>query len=366
MQNKASKNARVAFERLREEMMRRNILCSPALGLGLACGLIAGSACIAAAQEAEPFYKGRSLTIGVPNAPGGGYDVYVRALARYLPQHVPGNPSIIVQNIPAAGGMVMANQLFIIAPKDGTYIGMVRGTVLEEELYKNSQVQFESRKFEWLGNMNSDVDTCLVSPVSNVKTIDDFYKQEVVVGASGVGAQSYSFPIAYQKILGMKFKVIAGYAGTPDRMVAMERGEISGACGITVSTFLSQVSSFAKAGKVVLIAQAGLRKDPRYPDLPNMLDQAKTPEARQMIQVLLAPLTLGRPIAAPPGTPQDRVDVLRKAMTATLTDPEFLAEAKKLRIDIQPMDTEATAKAVGTMFEASPEAVAHLKSIIGD
>ncbi len=187
------------------------------LALGLASMFLMAGASRGAAEDASTFYEGRSLTIGVPNAAGGGYDTYVRALAQYLQRHIPGHPAIVVQNIPAAGGMVMANQLYVTAPKDGTYIGMVRGTVLEEELFKNSQVQFEGRKFNWLVNMNSDVDTCVVSQASGIKTISDFYVKRAVAAASGVGAQSYFFPIAYQKILGMKFKVISGYRGTPDQ-----------------------------------------------------------------------------------------------------------------------------------------------------
>jgi tripartite-type tricarboxylate transporter receptor subunit TctC len=337
-----------------------------ALALGVAAILLVARVPPAAAEDASTFYKVRSLTIGVPNAAGGGYDTYVRALAQYLSRHIPGNPAIVVQNIPAAGGMVMANQLYVTAPKDGTYIGMVRGTVLEEELFRNSQVQFEGHKFNWLVNMNSDVDSCVVTPASGIRTISDFYVKQAVAAATGVGAQSYSFPIAYQKILGMKFKVIPGYRGTPDRIIAMERGEVNSACGITISTFQSQVAGFARAGKVLLVAQAGLHKDPRYPNLPNMLDEAKTPEARQMMQVLLAPLALGRPIAAPPGTPPERVALLRKAMTDTLADPAFQAIAKQVRIDVQPMTGTETAQAVDAMFEASPAAVAQLKSIVGE
>jgi tripartite-type tricarboxylate transporter receptor subunit TctC len=341
-------------------------LRASALGLGFASMFLMVGASSVAAENAGTFYDGRNLTIGVPNAAGGGYDTYVRALAPYLPRHIPGNPAIVVQNIPAAGGMVMANQLYVTAPKDGTYIGMVRGTVLEEEVFKNSQVRFEGRKFNWLVNMNSDVDTCVVSPVSGIKTISDFYVKQAIAAASGVGAQSYSFPIAYQKILGMKFKVISGYLGTPDRIIAMQRGEVNSACGITISTFRSQVMGLAGAGKVLLVAQAGLHKDPRYPDLPNMLDEAKTPEAKQMIRLLLAPLALGRPIAAPPGTPPDRIGILRKAMTDTLADPDFQTLAKKVRIDVQPMTGAETAKAVDAMFEASPAVVAQLKSIVSE
>jgi tripartite-type tricarboxylate transporter receptor subunit TctC len=346
--------------------MRTTVLRVPAIAWGIAATLLSAAVSKAGAEDASNFYKGRSLTIGVPNAAGGGYDTYVRALAQYLPRHISGNPSIVVQDIPAAGGMVMANQLYVTGPKDGTYIGMIRGTVLEEELFRNPQIQFEGHKFEWLINMNSDVDTCVTSPASGIKTISDFYDKQAVAAATGVGAQSYSFPIAYQKILGMKFKAISGYAGTPDRIVAMQRGEVNSACGITVSTFQSQVIGFAEAGKVILVAQAGLQKDPRYPNLPNMLDEAKTPEARQMMQLLLAPLALGRPIAAPPGTPADRVAALRRAMDETLADPDFQALAKKVRIDVQSMTGQETERAVDDMSRASPAAIAKLKSIIGE
>lgn len=345
--------------------MMRELFRVSAFVCGVASLLATGTP-FAAAEDVGTLYKGRSLTIAVPNAAGGGYDTYVRALAQYLPRHIPGRPAIIVQNIPAAGGLVMANQLYVTAPRDGTYIGMVRGTVLEEELFKNPQVQFESHKFNWLINMNSDVDTCVVSPASGIRTISDFYVKQAVAAATGVGAQSDSFPIAYQKILGMKFKVIPGYQGTPDRIIAMLRGEVNSACGITISTFQSQVINFARAGKVILVAQAGLHKDPRYPDLPNMLDQAKTPEAKQMMRLLFTPLALGRPIAAPPGTPSDRVAVLRKALTDTLADPDFQAIAKKVHIDVQSMTGEETARAVESMSEASPAVIAQLKAIIGE
>jgi tripartite-type tricarboxylate transporter receptor subunit TctC len=351
----------MALGKLMYEPFRVSALASAVGSMLLIAGILP-----AIAEDASTFYKGRSLTIGVPNAAGGGYDTYVRALAQYLSRHIPGRPAIIVQDIPAAGGMVMANQLYVTAPKDGTYIGMVRGTVLEEELFKNSQVEFDDRKFNWLVNMNSDVDGCVVSPASGIKTISDFYVKQAVAAATGVGAQSYSFPIAYQKILGMKFKVISGYRGTPDRIMAMERGEVNSACGITVSTFRSQVAGFARAGKVFLVAQAGLHKDPRYPDLPNMLDEAKTPEAKQMMRVLFTPLALGRPIAAPPRTSADRVALLRKAMTDTLADPDFQALAEKVQIDIQPMTGEETARAVDSMFTISPATAAQLKFIIGE
>jgi tripartite-type tricarboxylate transporter receptor subunit TctC len=318
----------------------------------------------AKAQDAESFYKSHPLTLGVPNGPGGTYDLYMRALSRHLADHIPGNPSVVVQNVPAAGGMALANSLYSTAAKDGSYIGMVRGTVVQEQLYKNPQVQFDGRKFEWIANMNSDHDTCIVWAASGIKSIDDFYTHEVIVGSSGVGAQSYSFPQVYKELLGMKFKIITGYEGTPQRILAMERGEITGACGISTSSLSSGLAQSLKDGKIRLIAQAGARKDPRYPDVPNILDQAKTPETRQALEFLFGTLDLGRPIAAPPGTPADRLAVLRKGVLDTLKDPQFLDDAKKIGLDMEIADAAETKKMVDSMFATPASVVARVQAAL--
>ena len=329
----------------------KRFLCAAAILI-----LSFASAATAAGQDAAQFYKTHTLTLGSPNSAGGGYDIYVRALARHLSKYIPGNPNIVVQNVPAAGGMAFANQLYNTLPKDGSYIGMVRGTAIQEEVYKSPQVQFHGSQFAWLGNMNSDHDACIVSAGSGVHTIADLYSHQVVAGASGVGAQSYSFPVVYRELLHMKFKVISGYPGTPERMIALERDEITGACGISLSLFQSQFSRLVKTGKIRLIAQGALHADPRYPDVPNILDQAKTPEVRQALEFLYLPLALGRSLAAPPETPKDRLVVLREAIAKTMRGPDFLADAKKLDIDIAPMSAEETQAAVDRLF-ATPAAV---------
>ena len=159
--------------------------------------------------------------------------------------------------------------------------------------------------------MNSDYDTCIVWAAGGITSIDDFCTHEIIIGASGVGAQSYSFPVAYNELLGMKLKVIAGYPGTPERILAMERGEFTGACGVSTSSLSSALVAYVEQSKIRVIAQAGDHKDPRYPNVPNLLDQAKTPEVRQALEFLVVPLTLGRPRAAPPETPEDHLAVLR-------------------------------------------------------
>ena len=334
--------------------------------MALLLGVIALFPCgvPACADDVAAFYKNRTLTIGSPNSPGGGYDVYLRVLAHHIGKYIPGHPSVIVQNVPAAGGMALANMIYNTVPKDGSYFGMVRGTAIQEEVYKSPQVQFEGRKFAWIGNMNSDHDACIVAAGSGVRTIDDLYQREVIAGASGVGAQSYSFPVVYQKLLGMKFKVISGYPGTPERMLGLERGELTGACGISLSLFRSQFSRLVDDGKVRLIAQGAVRSDARYPQVPNILDEAKSPETRQALEFLYLPLALGRSLAAPPQTPPDWLAVLRNATQAAMKDTDFLAEAAKLDIDIEPMTADETAATVDRLFATPPAVVARIEAAL--
>ncbi len=318
----------------------------------------------AGADDVESFYRSRTLTLGSPNSPGGGYDVYLRVLARHLARYIPGSPNIIVQNVPAAGGMALANQLYNTAPKDGSYFGMVRGTAIQEEVYKSPQVQFHGRGFAWIGNMNSDRDACIVAAGTSVHSVGDLYTHEVIAGASGVGAQSYSFPVVYQKLLGMKIKVISGYPGTPERLLALQRGEITGACGISLSLLHVQFGRLIDEGKIRLIAQGALTKDARYPDLPNIFDQAKTVELKQALEFLYLPLALGRSLAAPPEVPPGRLEVLRSAVFKTMQDPDFLADAKKLEIDVEPMNAADTKAMVERLFATPPAVVSRIEDAL--
>jgi tripartite-type tricarboxylate transporter receptor subunit TctC len=347
-----------------DRLQRTAIVFGIAFAVLVTAALGAPGAGRAGAEDVAAFYQSHAVTVGSPNSPGGGYDIYLRVLARHIGRYLPGHPNVIVQNVAAAGGMALANQIYNTAPKDGSYFGMVRGTAIQEEVYKSPQAEFDGRNFAWLGNMNSDHDACIVTAGSGVRTIDDFYKREVIAGASGVGAQSYSFPVVYRELLGMKFKVIAGYPGTPERMLALERGEITGACGISLSLFKSQFGRLAAEGKVRLIAQGAVRADPRYAGVPNMLDQAKTPEVREALEFLYLPLALGRSLAAPPGTPPDRLAALRDAVAATMTDADFLAEAKKLDIDIAPMSADETQAMVERLFATPQATVARIEAAL--
>lgn len=311
----------------------------------------------AAAQSAEEFYKTHStLTLGVPAGPGGTYDSYTRLLARYLPKYVAGNPTVVVQNITAAGGLVLANQTYNSAPRDGTFLAMVRGTTVQENVNGNPAAMFDGRKFAWIGNMNQEYESCIVMHDSPIRSISDLYNQELIVGASGAGAQSYSFPLVYNALFHMKFKVITGYPGTPDRLLAMQRGELTGNCGVDTSVILSTFAEQYRQGRIRVVLQAAMTKDTRFPDVPNILDEAKTAGDRQALEYMVATLELGRSFAASGETPKDRIALLRHAFAEAMEDPGLIEEANKLQLDINTMDGDATAAAVARLY-ATPRSV---------
>jgi tripartite-type tricarboxylate transporter receptor subunit TctC len=260
--------------------------------------------------------------------------------------------------------MALANLMFNTAPKDGSYFGVLHGTTVQEELYRSSAVRFEAKRFAWIGNMMSDVDTCVVSTASGIKSVDDFFTREVIMGATGAAAQSYSFPTIYNELLGTKLKVIAGYSGTPDRILAMERGELHGACGITTTSYRSVLEQPVKQGKVIMVAQGGARKDPEFPEVPNMLDRAKTAEDREALSFLFSALDLGRPFAAPPETPGEQLTVLRRAFDATMVDSEMLDEASRLKIRIAPSNGEATRQTIDRLLETPSVVVERIRVIL--
>jgi tripartite-type tricarboxylate transporter receptor subunit TctC len=322
--------------------------------VALFCGV---STVPAVAQNAEEFYKAHpKLTLGVPAGAGGTYDTYTRLLSRYLPKYIPGNPTIVVQNITAAGGLGLANETYNTAPKDGTFLAMVRGSTVQENVNGNPAAMFDGRKFAWIGNMNQEYDSCIVMSDSPLRSISDLYSHELIVGASGAGAQSYSFPLVYNEVLHMKFKVVTGYPGSPDRLLAMQRGELTGNCGIDTSVVLSTFSEQYRQGNIRVLLQAALYKDQRFADVPNILDEAKAEPDRQALAYMFATLQLGRTFATAGETPRDRVALLRQAFAQAVADPGLVAEAKTMQLDLNTMDGDASAAAVNRLY-ATPRAV---------
>ena len=241
---------------------------------------------------------------------------------------------------------------------------MVRGSTLQQHVNNDPAVKFDGKKFGWIGNMNKEHDSCVVWNPSEAKSLEDIYTKELIFGASGAGSQSYSFPLVYNAVLHTKFKLIPGYGVLADRLVAMERGELNGGCGFNTGNIMSTMSSQYSQGKIRLLFQGGLTKDPKFADVPNILDRAKNEADRQALEYLLGTLELGRPIAVPPETPADRVALLRAAFDRAMKDPELLAEANRMQLPIEVMNAPETSDSVARLYATPRSVVARIEAVL--
>lgn len=309
------------------------------------------------AQPVADFYKGKTINMIVASGPGGGYDLYARTLVRHYPRHIPGNPNVVIQYLPGGGGIVAANNVFGVAPRDGTGMGMLSSSTFVLAAVGDPNTKFDNLKFTFIGNMNEEVDTCSVWHTTGIKSVDDLKTREVIVGTAGAGSNSHTFPVGMNSVLGLKFKPIAGYqGGTPIRVTAMERGELQGMCGVFVSTLNAQLTRQLTDGHLKVILQMGLARHPAYKDVPNALELAKDPDGRAALELLFAQLALGRPVLGPPEIPADRAAALQKGFDATMDDPQFRAEAEKTRVELRWFGA-AKMKQVMERMQAAPKAV---------
>jgi len=304
----------------------------------------------AAAQDA--FYSGRTLKVIVGFPTGGGYDIYARTLARFLPRHVPGTPSAVVVNMPGAGSLALANYLFNVAPKDGSEIGSVETFIPFEAFFGGNEVRFDPRKFSWIAGLNSEMTTCVVWHASKVKSFGDLLTVETAFGATGSGAPPVTEPRVMNAVLGTRIRAITGYPGTADIFLAMERGEVEGTCGVGWTALMSTRSDWIGQGKLRILVQNATRRHPSLPDVPLLLDFARNEQQRNLLTLLAAPHRIGRPYLAPPEIPARRLEILRAAFDATLKDSAFLAEAEKAKLAINPVsggEMEAVVAEVAAM-----------------
>lgn len=322
------------------------------------------TAMLAAPAIAADFYKGKRITLAASGGAGGGYDNYTRMLGRHLKNHIPGQPKIRVQNMNAAGGIVLANFTYTKARKDGTFLGNIRPSVLFEELFGNKSVQFKGKNFKYIGNLNEDTDACLVWHTTGATSIKDFFTRDLITSGNSRSAMSFSFPAVFNAVLGTRFNIILGYRGTPQRILAMERGEVEATCGLTTTTIKARLSQQLKQGKIKVLAVAGNNPDPDFKHLPNMLDQAKNPTDRAALKFLFSQMQVARMYAVPPETPNDRVAILRKAFTAAMKDPAFIKDAKRRKTDIKWSTGAATEKVVMGLYESDPKAIARVKAAL--
>ena len=310
------------------------------------------------AGAADTFYQGKTITLVIAFSPGGGYDLYARLLARYMGKYIPGNPTIVPQNMPGAGTLKAAKYLYEIAPKDGTVFGIFSRSMPLGPVLGLAGADFDSRKFTWLGSMAKDVTLCVTSDASGIKTWDDALKKDFTVGGEGRGSDPDIFANVVSAVFHAKDKLVTGFPGTADIILAVQRGELSGFCGVSYSSVIGRWDDQLKSGDLHIIVQGGLEKDPALPNVPNMLDFATDQYQKTLMRLILAPQAMARPFTAPPGIPPDRAKILQDAFAAALKDPELLAEANKLQINIDLMSATEIGNLIDDLYQAPKDTIA--------
>jgi tripartite-type tricarboxylate transporter receptor subunit TctC len=308
------------------------------------------------AQSVEEFYRGKTVNLMIGYSVGGGYDLYGRLVSRHIGKHIPGRPAVVPQNMTGAGSLRAAQYIYSVAPKDGTTFGTFGRTIATTPLLTPATAQFDGTKFTWLGSVTNEVSTCVTWHTSPVKTWSDILAKEVAMGGEGPGADPDVYALLYKNVFGAKMKLVAGYHGTNDVTLAMERGEVDGLCGLSWSTLKARHLQWMNEKKLNIIIQAALRKQPELADVPLASDLTQDREKLQILKLFLASQETARPFAAPPDLPADRKAALIRAFDATMKDPEFLAEAQKLNMDINPLNAKGVDDIVAELY-ATPKAV---------
>jgi tripartite-type tricarboxylate transporter receptor subunit TctC len=318
-----------------------------------------------AQEDVAAFYKDKQIRLVVGSEAGSGYDIGARAVARHLSQHIPGHPVIVVQNQPGAASVNMTSSLYNTAPRDGTVIGAaINGMPTAPLLEPGLGARFDPAQLTWLGSTNREVQVTYVWHTAPVQSLKDLYTKELIVGATNPGTSQVDFPLVANAVLGLKFKVVSGYKGTSDIHLAMERGEVQGNGSSAYASLKAINAAWIKEGKVKVIAQWGSRKHPELPDVPAIMDQAKTEADRQVLRLVTARLEYGRPFFAPPDIPPARAEALRRAFDLTMQDPAFLAEAETLQIEINPVTGQEVAALVAQVSATPPDVVARLRGAL--
>jgi tripartite-type tricarboxylate transporter receptor subunit TctC len=318
------------------------------------------------AAAADDFYAGKTISLSTHSTPGAGYDTYLRLLSRHMGNHIAGHPSFVVINQPGAGGLLAVNYAAKNAPQDGTFLTLVSQGILVIEATGGKGLQVSLGKFKWLGNFSQSNNVTVTWVTSNVKTLQDAMRREVVVGATGAGSATVVGPTLYNSLLGTRFKIIQGYGGSGQINLAMERGELDGHANSTWTSLQGMLGNEFRDGKVNVLIQTGLRKEADLPNVPLLSDLVRDdPRKEAIAQFLSLAGAIARPLAAPPGVPDERVALLRRAFDATMKDPDFLAEAHAQRSDVEPMTGEETSAAIATILATPKSVIADVKAALG-
>jgi tripartite-type tricarboxylate transporter receptor subunit TctC len=312
--------------------------------------------------RADEFYRGKQVTILVGFTSGGTYDASARLWARYLGRHLAGNPSVIVRNMPGSGSLVATNHLYNTAPKDGTTLAVVGGGVALEPLLGNAQAKYDAQRFNWIGGRSRDDFVCAVWHSVPVNTIEDVKRRETVVGATGPGSRTLTYPKALNELIGTRFKIVTGYPGGNEITLAVERGEVEGYCGWALGSIMNRAPQWLTDGTIKVLTQFTLGK-PDLPNVPLASDLVMTPTGRQVIDVLAADSVLAWPLVAPPDLPAERVRELREAFMAAMKNPELIADAAHQRLDVNPVAGSELQEVVARVYKTPPDVIDLVRKI---
>lgn len=311
----------------------------------------------ARADTVEEFYKGKTITFIVSSSTGGGYDTLSRLISRHVGKHIPGNPTLVVRNMPGAGGIVATNHLYQAAAKDGTVIGGVQNNTPFEPLFGTAQATYDPTKFNWLGSPNVETGLLIVWHTTAATKIDDVKTKEITVGSSGANSTPSFYTRLINETLGTKIRPIVGYPGQSEAFLAMERGEIDGYPSTFYTSLQTTKPAWLPEKKIRILLQYGPMKEADLPDVPLLLDLIKDPQDKLLSEAAFAPLALGRPYLLPPGVPADRIAAMRKAFSDTFADPAFVTEAKDLRLGLNAPRTGEEIQKIIEKTYATPSAL---------
>jgi tripartite-type tricarboxylate transporter receptor subunit TctC len=320
------------------------------------CSALAALAAMTVPAAAQaPSLAGRTVQIIIGFDTGGGFDLWGRAVARHIGKHLPGNPSVVPQNMPGAGSFVAANNIYNLAPKDGSVLGIIARDAALGPITGATGARFDPTKITWVGTPTTETNVCIATSTAKVRTLKDLYEKELIVGDTGVGTGTHSYPKALNALLGMKFKIIAGFPSSSDVFLAMERGEVDGICE-SLDSVSGKRPTWIPDKKVVILFQGGAVPNPSLKDVPFVPDLARTPQDKLAIEFLYAGQGIGRPFVAPPDLPADRIKMLRDAFNATMKDAEFLDDARRNMLDVEPEDGEHLAALIKKVY-ATPKPI---------
>jgi tripartite-type tricarboxylate transporter receptor subunit TctC len=309
-------------------MMRSFIAAAAAFGLLAAAGSASG----------QDFYAGKQIRVIVGTGAGGGYDTWARLVARHLGEHIPGKPTIIVENMPGASGIKAVNYLYEAAPKDGSVLASFNNAIPFYQTVHQPGIRFKSEGLCWIGSLSQVPTVIAITNRAGVKDIEDAKHKEVIIGATGAAGTKAAYPAILNSLVGTKFKIVGGYASSKPIMLAMERDEVQGDGGNPWSSWVIGKPDWVKDGTLVPLVQVGLKKEPSLPKVPLLTELARNDEQRAIFAFVSAPIAMQYPFAGPPGMPKERLELTRRAFDATVKDPAFLAEVEKLKLDLAPLD----------------------------